>query len=69
LILALDAGEWSASCPTCFTHGVRALGFHWIGGWVGPRAEKNSQLLLGIKPQNPGVESAAAQDLLLECSG
>jgi hypothetical protein len=35
---ALDGGEWSASRPGPFTPGERALGTHWIGGWVGPRA-------------------------------
>jgi hypothetical protein len=30
--LVLDGGEWSASCPCCFTPST-----HWIGGWVGPR--------------------------------
>jgi len=30
LTSALDGGEWSASCPGCFTHR--------IGGWVSPRA-------------------------------
>jgi len=35
---ALDRGEWSASCPGCFTPMERAPGTHWMGGWVGPRA-------------------------------
>jgi len=38
LTSALDGGEWSASCPGCFTHSKRAPGTHCIGGWVGPRA-------------------------------
>jgi hypothetical protein len=38
LTSALDGGEWSASRPGRFTPRVRALGTHWIGGWVGPRA-------------------------------
>jgi hypothetical protein len=38
LILALDGGEWSASCPGHFIPRERAPGTHWIGGWVGPRA-------------------------------
>jgi hypothetical protein len=38
LTLALDGGEWSASCPSPLTPRERALGTHWIGGWVGPRA-------------------------------
>jgi hypothetical protein len=31
---ALDAGEWSASCPGCFTPRERAPGTHWTGGWA-----------------------------------
>jgi hypothetical protein len=31
-------GEWSASRPDRFTPRERALGTHWIGGWVGLRA-------------------------------
>jgi hypothetical protein len=38
LTLALDEGEWSVSCPGCFTPRERTPGIHWIGGWVGPRA-------------------------------
>jgi hypothetical protein len=38
LTLALDVGDWSASCPGCFTPRERAPGTHWIGGWVSPRA-------------------------------
>jgi hypothetical protein len=34
----LVEGELSASCPGRFTSRERALGTHWIGGWVGPRA-------------------------------
>jgi hypothetical protein len=32
------AGEWSTSGPGRFTHGERAPGTHWIGGWVDLRA-------------------------------
>jgi hypothetical protein len=39
LTLALVASEWSASCTCRFTFGERAPGNHWIGGWVGPRAD------------------------------
>jgi hypothetical protein len=35
---ALNGGEWSASHPSRFTPRKGALGSHWIGGWVGPRA-------------------------------
>jgi hypothetical protein len=50
LTLAPIVGEWSASCPGRFTHGERAVGTHWIGGWMGPRAglddEKRKFLIL-----------------------
>jgi hypothetical protein len=39
LISALDGGEWSASRPNLFASRERAPGTHWIGGWVGPRAD------------------------------
>jgi hypothetical protein len=32
----VDPGQWSTSCPGCFTHGERAPGTQWIGGWMGP---------------------------------
>jgi hypothetical protein len=38
LTLALARGEWSASRPSRFTPGERALSTHWIGSWVDQRA-------------------------------
>jgi hypothetical protein len=38
LTSALVGGESSASRPGRFTHGERAPGTHYTGGWVGPRA-------------------------------
>jgi len=38
LTLSLDGGEWLASRPGRFTPREIALGTHWIGGWVGPKA-------------------------------
>jgi hypothetical protein len=35
LTSVLDGGELSASRPCRFTPRERALGTHWIGGWVG----------------------------------
>jgi hypothetical protein len=35
---ALLGGEWSASCPWCFTPGERSPGTHLTGGCVNPRA-------------------------------
>jgi hypothetical protein len=39
LTSALVGGEWSASRPGRFTPKERAPATHWIGGWVGPRAD------------------------------
>jgi hypothetical protein len=36
---ALDGVEWLALRPSSFTHKERAPGTHWIGSWVGPRAD------------------------------
>jgi hypothetical protein len=38
LTSALVGGKWSASRPCRFTPGERAVGSHWIGGWVDIRA-------------------------------
>jgi hypothetical protein len=37
LTLVLDGGEWSASCPSCFTPCTR-----WIRGWARPTAGLNA---------------------------
>jgi hypothetical protein len=39
LTSALDGSEWSALRPGRLTPSERAPGTHWIGGWVGPRAD------------------------------
>jgi hypothetical protein len=41
LISALNWDKWSASRPYRFTLGEIALGTHWLGAWVGPRASLN----------------------------
>jgi hypothetical protein len=40
LTSTLDGGEWSASHPGLFFPRERAPGAHWVGGWMGSRAEK-----------------------------
>jgi hypothetical protein len=39
LTSALVGGEWSASRPCRFTPWERSHCIHWIGVWVGPRAD------------------------------
>jgi hypothetical protein len=39
LTSTLDGVEWSDSRPGRFTSRERAPGTHWIGGWVGSRAD------------------------------
>jgi hypothetical protein len=36
--LALDGGEWSATCPSLFNPRGRTPGTPWIGGWLDPGA-------------------------------
>jgi hypothetical protein len=53
---ALDGDEWSASRPGRFTPRKRAIGTHWIGGWVGPRAVLDAVVKRKI-PSPPPRES------------
>jgi hypothetical protein len=40
LISELNGGEWWSASRSCrFTPEERTPGTHWIGGWVGPRAD------------------------------
>jgi hypothetical protein len=38
LTLALEGNEWSASRPSRFTSGEKAIGTYWMGDWEGPIA-------------------------------
>jgi hypothetical protein len=55
---ALDGGEWSASRPGHFIPGERAPRTHWIGGWVGLRADLGrcgeEKHRLSCRGSNPG---------------
>jgi hypothetical protein len=53
LTSALDGREWSASCASRFTPGVRDHGTHWIGGWVGLRAGLDT-----VTRKIPGIDTA-----------
>jgi hypothetical protein len=55
--------RWSASCPVLFTFREGAPCTHWIGGWVGPRADldtvskiKTSSPLWDSNPDHPIVQ-------------
>jgi hypothetical protein len=66
LTSALVRGEWSASRPSRFTPGERALGMHWIGGWVGPRTglddmKKRKFLTLSGFELRPVVQPVASR--------
>jgi hypothetical protein len=72
LTLALDGGEWSASCPGCFTPEKIVPSCHWIGGWVGSRpnldAVEMSWTLLGVEPWFPGYPACGLVTILTELS-
>jgi hypothetical protein len=57
LTSAIDGGEWSASRLCYFCPWERALGTHWIEGWVDPRvlldAVKKIKTLY-CRESNPG---------------
>jgi hypothetical protein len=51
LTSALVGGEWSASRPGRFTPGT-----HWLGGWMGPRADLDDNLApTGTRTPDPLV--------------
>jgi hypothetical protein len=52
---AADGGVWSVSRAGHLTSGERALGTHWTGGWVGPRAGLDAVETTKILPL-PGIE-------------
>jgi hypothetical protein len=63
LTLALDIGEWSASCPGRFSLGETALGTPWIGGWVGSESVwtlwKGEKSLVTAGNRNPTMQPIA----------
>jgi hypothetical protein len=52
---ALDRGKWSASRPARFTLRGRAPAIHWIWGWVGPKAVRDTAVKRKIS--SPHLES------------
>jgi hypothetical protein len=54
LTSALAGGEWLVSRPGCSIPEERALGTHWLGGWVGPRTGLND--MKKRKFSLPGLE-------------
>jgi hypothetical protein len=68
LALALDGGEWSASCPGHFTPRERSPGTHWIGGWVGPRAGLDAVVKRKIPYPLPGLKPLIIQPVAQCCT-
>jgi hypothetical protein len=74
LTMALNGGEWSASCPGHFTIRVRDRSIHWIGGCMGPSAsvvamsERKISSLPGFKPLTSQVSSPQPITILTELS-
>jgi hypothetical protein len=60
LTSALDGGEWSASRPGRFNSRVRALGTHWIGGWVDPRVILDAVVNRKIRTLEPRYVKSGA---------
>jgi hypothetical protein len=54
---ALDESEWSASRPGPALPPGKGPGTHWIGGWVGPRADVDAEarrkILCPCRGSNP----------------
>jgi hypothetical protein len=64
----LDGGEWSASRPGRFIATERTAGTHWIGGWVGPRADLEAVLKRKLprapaENRTPIIRSSSPQSL------
>jgi hypothetical protein len=72
LTVALDEGEWSASCPSHFTSNERAPGTQCIGGWLGPRASLDAVVKRKIpsphQDLNPHIIQPVAQCYTTELS-
>jgi hypothetical protein len=60
--LTLVRGEWSASRLGCLTHVQRALGTHWVGGYVGSRVRLGSceeKPLVPVGNRTPAIQPVA----------
>jgi hypothetical protein len=67
----LDGGEWSVSHTGRFTPGVRTVGTHWTGGWVGPRAglddvAKEKSHYYTCRESNPGRPARSLACIMIE---
>jgi len=62
LTSTLDGGEWSASCPSCFTHREMGPGTNWIGGLVSPRASVD----MTAKRKNPFIAGDGKRMLVFQ---
>jgi hypothetical protein len=57
----LIGSESLASCPCRFNRKKKALGTHWVGGWVGPKTGpgryQGVKILAPTKTQTPTLQS------------
>jgi hypothetical protein len=70
LTTTLVGEEWSVSRPGHYTPRERALGTHWIGGWLDPKTglndiEKFKFLTLPVLEHRPLSRPACRQSLCL----
>jgi len=70
LTSALDAGEWSASRPGCFTLGKRSSDTHWVGGWVGLGTSLDAvakrEIPCPLRKSSPGRPARSLDAILTE---
>jgi hypothetical protein len=61
---ARDGAECSASRPGRFTSAEIAPGTHWIGGWVGPRANLDAERT--CRESNPGRRGRSLVTIVIQ---
>jgi hypothetical protein len=70
LTSTLGGGEWLFSRLGHFTHGEKALGTHWMGGWMGLRAGLDAvaerKIPCPCRQSNPGRPARCLITVLTE---
>jgi hypothetical protein len=62
---ALGGGTWSASSPGRFTPSERVPDTHWIGGWVGSKANLDAVVKRKICKPLQGLEPPIIQPVVV----